>query len=186
MKTGARELIFLAVMIGLLASSYFFVFNKANQKRLALQREILTKQSALANLEQATIGIDDLNNKIDEVQKAIRVFEGKLPAEKDVEVILQEVWRMAEANALQQRMVKPLPIEKFASYCEQPIQMTFSGDFNGFYSFLLQLEKLPRITRVTQMKLEKINDHDGQMQAQMTLSIFFDPAASTPAVASTN
>ena len=31
------------------------------------------------------------------------------------------------------------------SYCELPIQMSLSGDFNGFYSFLLQLEKLPRI-----------------------------------------
>ena len=39
-------------------------------------------------------------------------------------------------------------IEKFASYCEQPIQMTFSGDFNGFYSFLLQLEKLRRMKQL--------------------------------------
>ena len=28
--------------------------------------------------------------------------------------------------------------------------MSLAGDFNGFYAFLLQLEKLPRITRVTQ------------------------------------
>jgi Tfp pilus assembly protein PilO len=175
MKTGARELIFLTVMLALLGSAYFLVFSKANQKRIALQKEILQKQAALANLQQATVGIEDLDHKITEVQQAIRFFESKLPQQKDIEAVLQEVWQMAEANALQQRMVKPLPIETFSSYSEQPIQMTFSGDFNGFYSFLLQLEKLPRITRITQMKLEKINDHDGQMQAQITLSIFFDP-----------
>jgi Tfp pilus assembly protein PilO len=61
------------------------------------------------------------------------------------------------------------------NYSELPIQMSLSGDFNGFYSFLLQLEKLPRITRVTQMKLEKINDHDGEATANITLSIFFEP-----------
>ena len=49
------------------------------------------------------------------------------------------------------------------------------GDFNGFYAFLLQLEKLPRITRVSQMKLEKISERDGEMTAQLTLSIFFEP-----------
>jgi hypothetical protein len=53
--------------------------------------------------------------------------------------------------------------------------MSLSGDFNGFYAFLLQLEKLARITRVTQMQLQKIDEHDGQMQAQMTLSIYFEP-----------
>ncbi len=53
--------------------------------------------------------------------------------------------------------------------------MSLSGDFNGFYSFMLQLEKLPRITRVGQMNLAKINDRDGEMQAQLTLSIFFEP-----------
>ena len=53
--------------------------------------------------------------------------------------------------------------------------MSLSGDFNGFYAFLLQLENLPRITRITQMKLEKINEHDGDATAQITLSIFFEP-----------
>src|SRR5438105_14769677 len=106
MKTGARELIFLSVMIALLASSYFLVFSKANGKRVALQKEILAKQSALANLQQATVGIEDLDRRIDDVQKAIRFFESKLPQEKDIEAVMQEVWQMAEANALQQRMVK--------------------------------------------------------------------------------
>ena len=67
---------------------------------------------------------------------------------------------------------------------QQPIQLSLSGDFNGFYSFLLQLEKLQRITRVTDMTLQKINDHDGEMQAQLTLSIFFEPDTGT--VAGTN
>jgi hypothetical protein len=53
--------------------------------------------------------------------------------------------------------------------------LSLQGNINGFYSFLLQLEKLQRITRVTQMDLQKINDRDGEMQARMTLSIFFEP-----------
>jgi hypothetical protein len=41
--------------------------------------------------------------------------------------------------------------------------------------FLLQLEQLPRLTRVTRMDLKKINERDGSMEAQMTLNIFFEP-----------
>ena len=175
MKFGIREIIFVLIMLGLLGSTNYFVFAKANKRKAERLTDMRTKQSALGNLQQATAGISDLNRKIDELQKAITFFEGKLPQEKEVDKILKEVWQMAEANSLQTKTVKTLKAERGPNYSEQPIQMSLAGDFNGFYSFLLQLEKLPRITRVTQMNLQKISDRDGEMQAQMTLSIFFEP-----------
>jgi len=175
MKFGIREIVFVVVMLGLLGSTNYFVFSKANLKKQDLLREIHDRQAALSNLQQATAGIDDLNHKIDDLQKAITFFESKLPQEKEVDKILKEVWQMAEANSLQTKTIKTLKTERGPNYSEQPIDMSLAGDFNGFYSFLLQLEKLQRITRVTSMNLQKISDRDGEMQAQMTLSIFFEP-----------
>jgi type IV pilus assembly protein PilO len=175
MKFGIRELLFVCVMLGLLGSTWFFVFKKANARRAELQNSIQAKQTALTNLKQSTAGIDDLNRKIAELQQAITFFESKLPQEKEVDKILKEVWQMAEANSLQTKTIKTLKSERNANYSEQPIQMSLGGDFNGFYAFLLQLEKLPRITRVMQMDLQKISGRDGEMTAQMTLSIFFEP-----------
>jgi len=174
MKFGIREVIFVLVMLGLLGSTNYFVFSKANKKKMALLEDIHQKQSALGNLQQATAGIDDLNHKIDELQKAITFFESKLPQEKEVDKILKEVWQMAEANSLQTKTIKTLRSERGPNYSEQHIQMSLAGDFNGFYSFLLQLEKLPRITRITNMSLQKINDRDGEMTASLTMSIFFE------------
>ncbi len=182
MRFGLRELVFVIAMIGLLACSYFMVFQKADQKRLALKADVENKQRALTNLRQATAGIEDMGVKIDELQKAIEFFESKLPQEKEVDKILKEVWQMAEANSLQTRTVKTLKAERAAGYSEQPIQMTLAGDFNGFYSFLLQLEKLPRITRVSNMSLLKIDDREGEMTASLTLSIFFEPDTSVSSI----
>ena len=175
MKLGIREIIFVGVMLGLLACAYCFVFKKTSEKRGALVADIEQKQKVLNNLSQATAGIDDLNRKTEELEKAITFFQSKLPQEREVDQILQDVWQMASANSLESKTVKMQKTEKTANYSEQPIQMSLSGDFNGFYAFLLQLEKLARITRVTQMNLQKIDEHDGQMQAQMTLSIYFEP-----------
>jgi len=171
-------------MLGLLACAYCFVFKKTSEKRTALVNEIEQKQKVLNNLSQATAGIDDLNRKTEELEKAITFFQSKLPQEREVDQILQDVWQMAAANSLESKTVKMQKTEKTANYSEQPIQMSLSGNFNGFYSFLLQLEKLPRITRVSQMKLEKISDREGEMQAQLTLSIFFDGRSTS--VASSN
>jgi len=185
MKFGIREVIFVIVMLGLLGSTNYFVFSKANKKKTALLDDIHQKQTALGNLQQATAGIDDLNRKCDELQKAITFFESKLPQEKEVDKILKEVWQMAEANQLTTKTIKTMKAQRGPNYSEQPIQLSLSGDFNGFYAFLLQVEKLQRITRITDMNLTKISDRDGEMQAQMTLSIFFEPDTGG-AVAGTN
>ena len=92
---------------------------------------------------------------------------------------------MAETNSLQTKTIKTLKSERNGGYSEQPIQMTLSGDFHGFYAFLLQLEKLSRITRVSQLKLDKITTKEGEMQAQMTMSIFFESEGASK-VAGTN
>src|SRR5437588_5586891 len=189
MKFGLREMLFFVVMLGLLGSTYFFVFAKANQKREALRREIGVKQASLSELRQSTAGIDDLNRRIKDLQEAITYFESKLPQEREFDKILKELSQMAEANSLQTKTVRTLKSERYAGYSEQPIQMSLSGNFNGFYLFLQQLEKLPRITRITSMGLQKINEHDGETRASMTLSIYFEPdgggsnSSSVPAVA---
>jgi type IV pilus assembly protein PilO len=185
MKFGIRELVFFVTMVGLLACTYLFIFKPRNEKRLALLADIDSKTKIMGNLQQATSGITDLNNKLAELQQAISFFESKLPAEKEMDKILKEVWQMAAANNLQTRQVKTMHSEHGTSYSEQPIQMSLSGDFKGYYSFLLQLEKLQRITRVGQMTLTKINDRNGDMQAQMTLSIFFEPESAAK-MATTN
>jgi cellulose synthase/poly-beta-1,6-N-acetylglucosamine synthase-like glycosyltransferase len=64
---------------------------------------------------------------------------------------------------------------KAAGYFELPVKIVMKGDFRSFYDFLLQIERLARITRINQMKLTKINEVDGSMTADMTLSIFFAP-----------
>ena len=174
MKFGMRELLFVCVLLGMIAWTYMD-FMKKQTERKDLEAETVQTRTELVQLKTATAGIEDLGRKIDDLQKAIDFFESKLPQEKEMDKILTEVTQMADANALQTRTVKTLKSERTANYSEQPIQMSLSGDFNGYYAFLLQLEKLARITRVTQMQLQKIDEHDGQMQAQMTLSIYFEP-----------
>lgn len=174
MKIGFREIIFLSIMAGILAVAFLY-FRKTDVGRQTLVAEVAKDQNELTNLHRATAGIADLGKKINDLQKAIDFFQSRLPQQREIDKILKKVWQIAEANNLQTKTIRTLKSERYASFSEQPIQLSLSGDFNGFYSFLLQLEKLPRLTRITEMRLEKINGQEGQMTAQMKLSIFFEP-----------
>jgi len=186
MKLGVREILFFMVMIGVLGSAYFLIFSKANAKRQTVQADTLSKQRSLSDVHTATAGIKDLNRKIDELEKAIKFFDSKLPQQREVDTILQQVSQISQSAGLVTKTVKPARSETTANYSEEPIELVVSGNFEGFYQFLLDLEKLPRLTRVTQMKLTKINDHEGQMTADLTLSIYFAPDAQSGASASAN
>lgn len=186
MKLGVRELLFVCVMIGLLACTYLFVFKKAAARRAELKTDIERKETQLSNLRQATAGVEDLNKMVSDLEQAINFFDSKLPQEREVDSILKEVWQLAAANKLTTKTIKTLKNEPNASYSELPIELALSGNFYGYYAFLQQLEKLPRITRVTHMNLTKINDRDGDMQAKMTLSIFFEPENKSTAMAGAN
>src|SRR5688572_23829912 len=175
MKPGIRVLLFAMVMIGLLVGSYFFVFLKHDEKKRDKQDQVNKKLKALSDLERATANVKDVDIKIAELKKATEFFESKLPQAKEMDKVLKEVWELAERNGLKTKSVRTAKAKKMSGYSEQPIDMSLSGDFHGFYEFMLQLEKLPRLTKVSHLHLSKMTDKDGDMQAQLTVSIFFEP-----------
>lgn len=175
MRIGFKELLFLMLMAGLLVGGYLFVFKPAAEKRALHQAEIDRKQKELDNLRVATRDISDLEKKINDLQKAIEFFESKLPEEREMDKLVKDVSQKASANHLQTKSIKTLRTERFAGYSEQPVELVLAGEFKpNFYNFLQQVEKLSRITRIHKMKLTKINGHDGQMHAELVVSIYFE------------
>ena len=175
MKFGIREIAFVVVMVGMLGCIYFLVWAKSQSKIAGMERKTEEKLKALADLKRATSGVSDVDKKVAELEEAIKFFEKKLPQERDIDQILKEVWSMAEQNQLTTKTIKTMKSQRGAAYNEQPIEMTLSGNFTGFYEFLLKLERLPRLTRVSQLSLDKISGAEGQMEAKLVLSIFFEP-----------
>ncbi len=175
MRLGIREAVFFLVLLGLPCAAYFSVFVPMNEDIEAIRADNAGRQAKLDRLEVAR-HIEDLGREIAKLKDAVELFEAKLPAEKEVEVILREVWEMAAAHNLNPRSVrtaKPIPGHM---HSELPIRMEIVGDFDGFYSFLLALERLDRITRIHEMDLKALPDRNGHVQAKFTLSIFFEPS----------
>ncbi|MEX2671880.1 MAG: type 4a pilus biogenesis protein PilO [Phycisphaeraceae bacterium] len=176
MRFGTRELLFVLLLLAMPGAAWWFVFQPANEQIEHARAEIQTKQEKLNQLESATRQIDDLGAEIDRLAEAVAMFEDKLPAQKDVDVVLKDVWQLAARHGLKPSSVRADRTVQSTRYSELPLRMVIVGDFDGFYSFLLDLERLSRITRIPEMKLVKqLRDGDGQMEAVFTLNIFFEP-----------
>ena len=174
MRFGLREFVFVVLLVAMPIASFLFVFEPRSQHIKLAQKEIKRKQTKLYQLEAATKNFNNLSNEIEKLSKAIEIFEEKLPAQKEVEVILREVWELADKNHLVPKSIRTEKIKTTSHYAEIPIKMIILGNFDGFYQFLIEVEKLPRITRLPEMKLQKIEDGQKQMKADIVLSIFFE------------
>lgn len=177
MRFGLREAMFVLLLLGMPAAAYFFVFEPRNVQIAEAREEVRQKQAKLQKLEQHTRSIEDLGAEIDELKAAISFVEQQLPAQREVDVILKEVWELAAKHKLRPESVRPDKVVPQSHYTELPIKLVIVGDFDGFYQFMLDLEDLPRITRMPEMKLKKLTGpqaEDGAMKADVVLSIFFE------------
>ncbi len=116
------------------------------------------------------------------MQEAIEFFESKLPPTIEIDRVLQDVTVIGEKQGVKCKTIRRLKKKDNSGYIEQLLKMELEGNFNSFYSFLLELEKLPRIMKIRELELEKDirlssveaqTKHEGQITADFVVSIFF-------------
>ncbi|MFZ4750574.1 MAG: type 4a pilus biogenesis protein PilO [Phycisphaerales bacterium] len=193
---GMRDLAFVAVLIAVPIASYFFVFAPRNDEIAKARAEINAKNVRLENLRRLTSRIGDLGREIVEREEELERLNQKLPDREGVDRILEQVTQLAQKSNLAVRSVKGEKVVPAGMAMELPLKTTIEGNFDGFYQFLLDVEALPRITRVHSMKISKLgmgprdNPDEmvgGSMRAEFTLSIYFNDttgSAAAPAAGS--
>ena len=183
MKFGPREIVFIVLLMVIPVGAWWFVFRPQNASNAEMRRQIEAKQAKLRQLNETIGTIGDLEKQIDELTEAVQYFQSKLPSEKEVDKILQEIWLLAKSNKLNPKSIRTLKkqsgkegfVTESSDQAEQPIKVRLEGNFRGFYAFLLALENQPRITRIREMHLKKPqNGPKGHIESEFEISIFFE------------
>ena len=174
MTDKMRKILFSFLLIGVFAIAWRYMIQPANQS-LAKQKVMIEANLAkLVELDEAREAIKDMDAKLTKLQDGVTFFESKLPPSSEVHKILKQVAVIAQKQGLHTKTVRTLrQIEAAGTFVEQPLRMELHGDFDSFYSFLLELEKLPRITKVRELELTKDIRADGLVNAKFVISIFF-------------
>jgi len=159
----------LAVLAGL--AGVFAVYPLLEQTS-ADREAIRARRAELVKLQRVVSRISDLKEEIHRLEEALAFFEDRLPAEREIDVILREVWLIADAKSLSPRRIQTDRAVDRPRYNTQPITMTLEGGFGRFYEFLLGLERLPRITKVRQMQITKSPTQEGVVEVDLLMDIF--------------
>jgi len=103
----------------------------------------------------------------------LKFFESKLPPTSEIYKVLEQVTLIAQEQGLKPKTIRTLKKKDNSGYVEQPLNMELVGDFNSFYSFLLEIEKLPRIMKIRELEVKKNEKEEGMIDTNFVVSIFF-------------
>jgi Tfp pilus assembly protein PilO len=167
--------LFVILLLVMPIAAYMFLFKPLNLQKEEALRDTRAKQQKLMELSGAMARTKDLPAEIDNLKKAITFLEERLPNEKQMDQVLQEVWEKAKVNKLNIKSVRnPKQIDG-ANYSQQQIKMVIEGPFYpGFFKFLSDVEALPRLTKINEMKIDASDKDNGAITAELTLTIYFE------------
>ncbi len=169
---------FFILLVSVAAAGYQYMIKPANANLAEAKGRVDAKLAQLAEFQKATTAAEDMTKQLAQLEEAIEFFESKLPPKSQIHKVLEQVTVIAQKQGLKPKTIRTLKKKDNSGYIEQPLKMELEGDFSSFYSFLLELEKLPRIMKIRELELDKRTDGDGQIAANFIVSIFFQNAAS--------
>lgn len=173
MKFGIREFVLVLVLFAVPLASYWFVFRPQNAQIERAREEIALRRDKLEKLQQESARRGTLEAATEQIAERIESIEARLPTNKELSDVVRQVSELAVESGLEQPSIVAEKPVKAALYMEQPLKIEMTGDFRGFYKFLLELERMDRITRLPDMTVRRSDKVDGHMVAEFTLSIYF-------------
>ena len=169
-----RKVVFFILLVAVAYVAYRYMLKPADGHLAQARERLRVKSARLAEFEKTTAAAESLSKQLEQLQEAIEFFESKLPPKSEIYKVLEQVTVIAQKQGLTPKTIRTLKREDNSGYVEQPLKMELEGDFNSFYSFLLELEKLPRIMKIRELNLSKLDsEYQERIAANFVVSIFF-------------
>ena len=176
MTGGLRKIVFFFLLLAITYIAYKYMIKPANENLAQQKARVQTKLAKLTEFEKLTAATEDMSKQLEQLQEAIESLENKLPPKNEIDKVLGQITVIAQNQGLHDKSIRSLKKKSNSGYIEQPLKMELDGDFISFYSFLLELEKLPRIMKVRELKISK--KAEGLISAECIVSVFFQDKGS--------
>jgi Tfp pilus assembly protein PilO len=164
----------LAVLL-LLGSGVFYglVYRPIQYRLTQLQDERESQEAELLASEARARNLPAVMHEVKQLRMTLERFNKQLPRQDDLAQFIDEITRISQQTALRDVQFKHGGSRQSEFFRELPVTFGFSGEFSSVFSFLRQAEDMQRLTRVRNIKIENRDARTGQVNVQLSMSIYF-------------
>ena len=183
MNNNTRQIIFFSILLAVPLGAWVFVFHPRNQAIAAARLDVDLKVMQLEELREVESINANLEVTLGSLQSALTDLRARIPDATGVEDVLRRIAEIAQENKLVIRSFKRQQAVDSAHYTEMSLETVIEGPFSGIHQFLFDLERMPRITRILDMTIEKPTRMvrgssqvaQGHIRSEMTITIYAEP-----------
>jgi Tfp pilus assembly protein PilO len=161
------------VMACLAIGFYVFGYRPAVARLETLQLQTQSKQRELDQSQNKARTLPILVKEVQELEKQVEIYDRQFPRQPQIGEFIRDMTQISQQLSLKNWNYKPAAPKRTEGFYELPIMMSFQGDFMNVSSFLRQVEKLQRLTRVKRLLLKNRDPRTGLVEVEMAMNIYF-------------
>lgn len=162
-----------AVMAFLSLAFYCFGYRPAIARLETLELQNQSKQRDVDQTQNKARTLPILMREVQELEKRVGHYDRQFPKQPQIGEFIRDMTAISQQLSLKNWNYKPAAPKRSEGFFELPILMSFQGDFMNVASFLRQVEKLERLTRVKRLTLKNRDPRTGTVDVEMAMSIYF-------------
>jgi Tfp pilus assembly protein PilO len=159
-----------AVLVALLF--YFAFYRPSDLQVTELNRKITDKRLQLAENQHKTDKLPAVTVRLNELNKALAGFKN-LPTSADVGEFMQEINDASQRSDLHKLTWVPGDPRRDGLYFEQPIVLTFEGEYPAVDSFIRTVEGMERLTWIRDVQIKAIDTKKGTVSVRLSINIYY-------------
>jgi Tfp pilus assembly protein PilO len=152
---------------------YLMVFRPETNRLQTLTSRITQRERELMAAQSQARVMAKVQEDINQLNQKLRDFR-KLPATPgDLGQFQIDISELARRDNVHEPSLSWTGMPKRdEQLCQLPISLKFDGDFQSVFTFLCDMEKLSRLTRVQSMTVKSPNS-DGTVQVEMVMNLYY-------------
>ena len=166
------------------------------QKRIKAVEQRRTEQRlAIAEAQRRSEQLPILKEQLLKLQRTVGNYEANVPAQRDLGVFLQQIANLMDEHNLKEQQVQPgkemkivdsspRGVHRTATGSGQrtadskklsaiPVNIQCKGKLKQIFEFYRRLQKLDRLVRIEQVKLENDSDFSGEVSSQTRVVVYY-------------
>jgi type IV pilus assembly protein PilO len=153
LATPVKAGIILGIIVLMTGATWFLAISDIQDRITAIKNEQVAKDKELADKQVIADNLQERQKEMDELERQFQEALTHLPEKKDIEELLSQLNDVGKKSGLEISRVVPGMEASEGFYSRMPISMAVSGNYHEIAVFLQEVALLPRIVKVSDLKL---------------------------------
>ena len=160
-------------MLVIVTCFYLLGYRPITARQRQMTEKINQSQRDLMASRLQTRILPDVAGEVAMLKAKLERSKKSIPVDQELPQFIRDVTQLSQQATLRKPSIKPGMPTRGEMVCELPIQLNFDGDFVNAFSFLRNVEEMPRLTRVRGMTIKsRDRERNGQVQVQLSMNIY--------------